>query len=72
MPALPERPLAKTVSTIAAVAGALHRRGVEATLATPAAGTGMAVFGHGPIFVRSSTTRTRVGLDNLASSTSTG
>jgi len=45
-PALRERQLAKTASTIAAVAVALQRRGVEANLATLAAGTGMAVFGH--------------------------
>jgi AcrR family transcriptional regulator len=45
-PALQERQLAKTASTIAAVAAALQRRGVEANLATLAAGTGMAVFGH--------------------------
>jgi len=45
-PALQERQLAKTASTIAVVAAALQRRGVEANLATLAAGTGMAVFGH--------------------------
>lgn len=45
-PALQERQLAKAASTIAAVAAALERRGVEANLATLAAGTGMAVFGH--------------------------
>jgi len=45
-PALQERQLAKTASTIAALAAALQRRGVEANLATLAAGTGMAVFSH--------------------------
>ncbi len=45
-PALQERQLAKAASTTAAVAAALQRRGVEANLATLAAGTGMAVFGH--------------------------
>jgi len=45
-PALQERELAKAASTTAAVAAALQRRGVEANLATLAAGTGMAVFGH--------------------------
>jgi AcrR family transcriptional regulator len=45
-PALQERQLAKMASTIAAVAAALQRRGVEANLANLAAGTGMAVFGH--------------------------
>jgi AcrR family transcriptional regulator len=45
-PALQERELAKAASTTAAVAAALRRRGVEANLATLAAGTGMAVFGH--------------------------
>jgi hypothetical protein len=42
---LQERQLAKTASTIAAVAAALHRRGVEANLAILAAGTGMARLG---------------------------
>ena len=42
-PALQERQLAKTASTIDAVATALRRRGVETNLATLAAGTGMAV-----------------------------
>jgi AcrR family transcriptional regulator len=45
-PALQERALAKTASTTAAVAEALRRRGVEASLATLAAGAGMAVFSH--------------------------
>jgi AcrR family transcriptional regulator len=45
-PPLQERQLAKSASTTAAVAAALRRRGVEANLATLAAGTGMAVFGH--------------------------
>jgi AcrR family transcriptional regulator len=45
-PALRERQLAKTAATIAALAAALQRRGVEASLATLAATTGMAVFGH--------------------------
>jgi AcrR family transcriptional regulator len=45
-PALQERQLAKAASTTAAVAAALQRRGVEANLATLAAGTGMAVFAH--------------------------
>jgi AcrR family transcriptional regulator len=45
-PALQERQLAKAASTIALVAAALERRGVEPSLATLAAGTGMAVFGH--------------------------
>jgi AcrR family transcriptional regulator len=45
-PALQERQLAKAASTTAAVAAALRRRGVDANLATLAAGTGMAVFGH--------------------------
>jgi AcrR family transcriptional regulator len=45
-PALQERQLAKAASTTAAVAAALRERGVEANLATLAAGTGMAVFGH--------------------------
>ena len=45
-PALRERELAKTASTIAAVAAALQRRGVEANPATLAAVTSMAVFGH--------------------------
>jgi AcrR family transcriptional regulator len=45
-PALQERQLAKAASTIAAIAAALQRRGVEANLATLAAGTGMAVFSH--------------------------
>jgi AcrR family transcriptional regulator len=45
-PALRERELAKAASTTAAVAAALQRRGVQANLATLAAGTGMAVFGH--------------------------
>jgi AcrR family transcriptional regulator len=45
-PALQERQLAKTASTIAALAAALQRRGVEANLATLAAGTGMALFGY--------------------------
>ena len=45
-PALQERQLAKAASTTAAVAAALQRRGVESNLATLAAGTGMAVFGH--------------------------
>lgn len=45
-PALQERQLAKTATTIAAAAAALQRRGVEANLAALAAGTGMAVFGH--------------------------
>ncbi len=44
-PALQERQLAKGASTIAAVAEALERRGVEAGLARLAAGAGMAVFG---------------------------
>jgi AcrR family transcriptional regulator len=45
-PALQERQLAKTASTTAVLAAALQRRGVEAKLATLAARTGMAVFGH--------------------------
>jgi hypothetical protein len=45
-PALRERQLAKTASTIAAVAAAPQQRGVEAHLAILAAGTGMALFGH--------------------------
>lgn len=45
-PALQERQLAKAASTIVAVAAALRLRGMEANLATLAAGTGMAVFGH--------------------------
>jgi len=45
-PALQERQLAKTASTIAITAEALQRRGVEANLATLAAGAGMAAFGH--------------------------
>jgi AcrR family transcriptional regulator len=44
-PALRERQLAKTAATTAALAAALQRRGVEANLASLAAGTGMAVFG---------------------------
>jgi hypothetical protein len=43
---LQERQLAKTALTIAAVAAALHRRGVEANLVTLAVVTGMAAFGH--------------------------
>jgi AcrR family transcriptional regulator len=45
-PALRERQLGKTASTIALTAAALEARGVEANLATLAAGTGMAVFSH--------------------------
>jgi AcrR family transcriptional regulator len=45
-PALQERQLAKTASTIAVVAAALQRRGAEANLATLAAVTGMGMFGH--------------------------
>jgi len=45
-PALQERQLAKAASTTAALAAALRARGVEAGLATLAAGTGMAAFSH--------------------------
>jgi len=45
-PALRERQLAKTATTIAVVAAALERRGVEPNLAALAAATGMAVFAH--------------------------
>jgi AcrR family transcriptional regulator len=45
-PALQERQLGKTASTIALAAAALERRGVAPSLATLAAMTGMAVFGH--------------------------
>ena len=45
-PALRERQLGKTASTIALLAAALEQRGVQPRLATLAAGTGMAVFGH--------------------------
>jgi len=45
-PALRERQLAKTASTTAAAAAALQRRGVDANLATLAAGAGMAAFSH--------------------------
>ncbi|HEX5262929.1 MAG TPA: helix-turn-helix domain-containing protein [Phenylobacterium sp.] len=45
-PALRERQLGKTASTIALMAAALERRCVEPNLATLAAGAGMAIFGH--------------------------
>jgi len=45
-PALQERQLAKTSSTIAVAAEALRRRGVDANLAILAAGAGMAAFSH--------------------------
>ena len=45
-PALQERQLGKTATTIAVVAAAVRQRGVEPNLATLAAGAGMAAFSH--------------------------